>query len=120
MAMESVFVLVVVGLTSVAAYLFGIARLGYSMSGLWLALGKACEGVGLTLVFSVVNLAVAMSAILAMRSFSGQFVSLYIASDITFLMLSWLQALTFQAWREGSRLRHTAESHDSELLQREP
>jgi hypothetical protein len=120
MAMESVFVLVVAGLTSAAAYLYGIVRLGYSKSGLWLALCKACEGVGLTLVFSVVNLAVAMSAILVMRSLSGQFVSLYIASDTTFLILSGLQALTFQAWREGSRQRHTSESPDSELLQREP
>ena len=118
--MESVFVLVVAGLTSAAAYLLGIARLGYSKSWLWLALCKACESVGLTLVFSVVNLAVAMSAILAMRSLSGQFVSLYIASDTTFLLVSLLQALTFQAWREGSRQRHTSESHDSELLQHEP
>ena len=120
MAMESVFVLVVVGLTSAAAYLLGIARLGYPKSRLRLALRKACEGVGLTLVFGVVNLAVAMSAILAMRSLSGRFVSLYAASDATFLILSWLQALTFQAWREGSRQRHTSESHDSDLLQREP
>jgi hypothetical protein len=74
----------------------------------------------LTLVFSVVNLAVAMFAILAMRSLSGRFVSIYIASDTTLLMLSWLQALTFQAWREGSQQRHTAESRNSKLLHREP
>ena len=60
--MESVFILVVAGLTSVGAYVFGIAGLGLSASRLWLALGKACECVGLTLVFSVVNLAVAMFA----------------------------------------------------------
>ena len=53
-------------------------------------------------------------------SLSERFVSLYIASDTTFLILSWLQALTFQAWREGSRQRHPSDSHDSELLHREP
>jgi hypothetical protein len=120
MAMESVFILVVAGLTSVGAYVFGIAGLGLSASRLWLALGKACEWVGLTLGFGVVNLAVAMCAILAMRSLSGQFISLYMASDTTLLMLSWLQALTFQAWREGSQQCHATESRASERLHREP
>ena len=41
--MESAFILVVAGLTSVGAYVFGIARSGLSTSGLWLALAKACE-----------------------------------------------------------------------------
>jgi hypothetical protein len=108
--LEALFILVVAGLTSAGAYVFGIARLRFSKSGLWLALGKTCECLGLTLVFCVLNLAVAMVAILAMRSLSGQFVSLYIASDTTFLVLSLLQALTFQAWREGSRQRHISES----------
>jgi hypothetical protein len=120
MAMESVFVLAVAGLTSAAAYLLGSARLGYPTSGLWPALGKACECVGLTALFGVVNLAVAMSTILAIRSLSGHFVSLYIASDTTFLVLSWLQALTFQAWRGSSRQRHTSEFCEGESLQREP
>jgi hypothetical protein len=108
--LEALFILIVAGLTSAGVYVFGIARLRFSKSGLWLALGKTCECLGLTLVFCVLNLAVAMVAILAMRSLSGQFVSLYIASDTTFLMLSLLQALTFQAWREGSRQRHISES----------
>jgi hypothetical protein len=118
--MESIFVLVVAGATSAVAYLLGTAKLGYARSELWLAFGKACECVGLTLVFGVVNLAVAMSVVLAIRSLSGQFLSLYLASDTTVLILSWLQALTFQAWREGSRQRHRLESPDRELLQREP
>jgi hypothetical protein len=120
MAMESVFILVVVSLTSAGAYVLGIAGLGFSRSGIRLALGKTCECVGLMLVFGVVNLAVATCTILAMRSVSGRFVSLYIASDTTFLMLSWLQALTFQAWREGSHRRQTSESRDRKLLHREP
>jgi len=118
--MESVFVLIVAGLTSAGAYVLGITTLGFSKSGLWLALSKACECVGLVLVFSALNLAMAMFAILAIRSLSARFVSLYMASDTTFLMLALLQALIFQAWREGSRQRHTAASHDGALLHRQP
>jgi hypothetical protein len=118
--MEAAFILAVAGLTSVGAYALGIARLGLSKSGLRLAFGRVCECVGLTLVFSVLNLAVAMFAILAIRALSGRFVSLYIASDVTFLMLSWLQALTFQAWRESSRRRCASESRGGELLHRQP
>jgi hypothetical protein len=120
MAMESLFILAVAGLTSASAFVLGVARLGFSKSGLRLALGVGCECVGLTLVFSVLNLAVAIFAILVVRSLSGRFVSLYIASDTTFLMLSWLQALTFQAWREGSRRRCASESRGGELLHRQP
>jgi hypothetical protein len=109
MALDSVYILIVAGLTSVGAYILGITRLRFSGSRLQPALGKACEGVGLTLVFFVLNLGVGMLAILAVRSFIGRFVSLYIVSDIAFLVLSLLQALTFQAWREGSRHRHTPE-----------
>ncbi len=118
--MESPFILVVAALTSAGAYIFGIARLRFSRSGIWGALGKTCECLGLTLLFSVVNLAVAMFAILAMRSLSGHFVSLYIAADTTFFMLSLLQALTFQAWREGARRRCMSEARGRELLHREP
>jgi hypothetical protein len=120
MAMEALLILVVAVLTSAAAYIFGIARLQFSRSRLWLAFGKTCECLGLTVVFCVLNLAVAMFAILAMRSLSGRFVSLYLASDTTFVMLSLLQALTFQAWREGARQRHMSEARDRDLLHHEP
>jgi hypothetical protein len=120
MAMESLLILVVAALTSAAACIFGIARLQFSRSRLWLAFGKTCECLGLTVVFCVLNLAVAMFAILAMRSLSGRFVSLYLASDTTFVMLSLLQALTFQAWREGARQRHMSEARDRDLLHHEP
>jgi hypothetical protein len=118
--MESVYILLVAGLTSVAAYILGITRLRFSRSGLWQALGKTCECVGLTLVFFSLNLAVGMVAILAVRSLTSRFVSLYIVSDILLLVLSLLQALIFQAWREGSRPHHISESRGNALWPREP
>jgi hypothetical protein len=118
--MEQIFILIVAGLTSVGSYILGVKGLRLSRSELWLALGKACECVGLTLAFFLLNMVVAMFVILAGRSLSGRFVSIYIASDITLLIVSLLQALTFQAWREGSRQRHTYASKATELVHREP
>ena len=118
--MESVYILLVAGLTSVAAYILGITRLRFPRSGLWQALGKTCECVGLTLVFFSLNLAVGMLTILAVRSLTSRFVSLYVVSDILLLVLSLLQALIFQGWREGSPPHHASESRGNALLPREP
>jgi hypothetical protein len=120
MAMEPLFILIVAGLTSVGIFTLGVTGLRLCKSGLGRALGKACECIGLALVFFLLNLAVGMLAVLAVRSLIGRFVSLYIASDATLLVLSLLQALTFQAWREGSRHRHTSEPQDRGVLRREP
>ena len=117
--MAPVFILIIAGLTSAGIFVLGITRLRLSKSGLWLAVGKTCECVGLTLVFLLLNLAVGVFAILAGRSLSGRFVSLYIVSDITLLMLALLQALTFQAWREGSRHHRISESRGRGPFRRE-
>jgi hypothetical protein len=120
MAMGSVFILIIAGLTSAGIFVLGVAGLRLSGSGLWLAVGKTCECVGLTLMFLLLNLAVGVLAVLAGRSLSGRFVSLYIVSDATLLILALLQALTFQAWRDGSRHHRIAESRGRGPLRREP
>jgi hypothetical protein len=109
MAMEQAFILIVAGLTSVGAYILGVQGFRLSRYGLWLALGRTFECVGLTLLFFLLNLMVGMGAILGARFLLRDFVSLYMASDATMLVLSLLQALTFQAWRGGSRHRHPSE-----------
>jgi hypothetical protein len=119
MAMEQIFLLIVASLTSVGSYILGVKGLRLCRSGLWVALGKACDCVGLTLIIFLLNMTVAMFAILAVRSLSGRFISIYMASDITLLIVSLLQALTFQAWRESSRQRHTSEPPGLELVHRE-
>jgi hypothetical protein len=100
--MEVVFILIITGVTSVGMFILGRRGLRLWRGGLGLVLGKVCESVGLALVVFLLNLSVGMFAILAWRSLTGHFVSIYIASDTTLLILSLLQALTFQAWREGS------------------
>jgi hypothetical protein len=119
-ALDSIFPLIMAGLTSVGIYVLGVKGLRLSGYGLWSALGKACECVGLTLVFLLLNLAVGIIAILAARVYMGGFVSLYYLSDATLLVLSSLQALTFQAWRAGSQRGRSPDARDHNLFRREP
>jgi hypothetical protein len=102
-AMEAVFLLIITGLTSAGVFILGVRGLRLSRLGLGTVLGKVCECVGLTLLLCLVNLAVGVCSILAWRSLTGHFVSIYIASDTTLLLLSLLQALTLHAWLEGPR-----------------
>lgn len=104
--MARYFVLVLVGLTSLGLYWVGAKLWGFSAHGLRLALGKVLESIGLTLLFFAMNLAVGMFAILVGRFLTGGFMSLYPASDVTLLILAFLQGLTFQWWRELSRHRY--------------
>jgi hypothetical protein len=97
------FGVILVALTSLGLYWFSAKILGFSPEGLRPAFGKVLESIGLTLLFFALNLAVGMLAILAGRLLTGGFVSLYLASDITLVVLALLQGLTFQWWRELSR-----------------
>ena len=97
------FLLGVVGFTSVGIYLVGSRGLGLSGRDLPAAVGKMLECVGATLVFFVVNLAVAITVIFISRGLGGDLVSLYPAGDTAWLILSLFQAVTFQWWRELSR-----------------
>jgi hypothetical protein len=119
LAMDHTFILIMTGLTSVGAYILGVKGLRLSRYGLWLALGKTCEAMGLTLIFFLLNLIVGISVVFAGRFLMGTFVSLYHLSDVTLLVLSLLQALTFQAWRADSRPGYTPDVRYSDLFRRE-
>ncbi len=114
--MGHTFILIMAGLTSVGTYLLGVKGLRLPGSRLWEALGKACECIGLALVFLLLNLSVGVIAVFAARVLQEEFVSLYHMSDATLLVLSFLQALVFQAWREGSRRRHTPNARDKDAF----
>ena len=97
------FLLGVVGFTSVGIYLVGSRGLGLSGRDLPVAVGKMLQCVGATLVFFVLNLAVAIAVIFISRGLGEGLVSLYLAGDTAWLILSLFQAVTFQWWRELSR-----------------
>jgi len=100
--MEELLVPVLVGFTSLAAYMIGTRALGLSSGGIGQAVGKMLEALGTALVFVIVNLVTGIIGVLAARAVTGEFVSLYLAADPTLLPLSLLQGLTFQWWRELS------------------
>jgi hypothetical protein len=103
--MEHLFIVILAGSTSMAAYVVGVKGLGLSGSGLRVALYNTLECLGAMLVFLLVNLLVGMIAILTGRGLTGGFVSLYLAADIMLVVLSFLQALIFQGWLGVSRQR---------------
>lgn len=97
--MESLFPLGLVGLTSLAAYLAGTHWLALSGRDLVAVAGRLLEWAGVTLVFFGINLGIGVLAILAIRTATGTFLPLYLANDVTLLVLSLLQALAFEWWR---------------------
>ena len=99
--MGELFLLILLGLTSVGAYLIGRRR-GLSWTEFRRAFGKMLESIGISLVFFLVNLGLGVGIILAIRTFTPWFVSLYLADNAVLLVLSLLQGLTFQWWRASS------------------
>ena len=100
--MDQIVILIVVGVTSLAIFGLGTRRLTLSENAVRRAVGKVLEGVGLTLVFLLVNLGVGVVAIFAARVATQASISLYPLADETLLGLSLLQALIFQRWWEES------------------
>ena len=106
------FLVVVVGLTSVGACVIGRNWLSLSWNNLRLALNVMLESVGVGLVFFAVNLAAGIVMILVGRLLLREFVTIYLVSDSTLLVLSLLQGLVFQWWLRagGSPARRRARS----------
>jgi hypothetical protein len=97
--MVSLALAIVVALTSLAAYRVGTRRLGLRPTDLRHAGARAIESAGFTVLFLLANVAVGTIAILSIRHLTGYFITAYLISDITLVVLSVLQALCFQWWR---------------------
>jgi hypothetical protein len=97
------FVLGLTAVSSVGLYLLGRRALGLPAGTLGAAAGRTLEWLGLVVLVFAGNLALGLLAILSARVLTGGFVSLYLAGDVTLLVLSLLQALLLAAWREQSR-----------------
>ena len=89
--------------TSLGAYLVGCRPLRLPRARLGWAVGRALDCVGLGLVFLGLNLAVGGVLVLGLRAATGRFVSLYVLNDGTILLLSLLQGMVAQWWREARR-----------------
>ena len=99
--MEDYFILLPLALTSVAMAALEARRQPRAAASLRAAAVKAAEAVGLTVLFFLANVATgALISVLA-RTLGLGFISIYLNTDITLLVVSLLQALVYQRWRES-------------------
>jgi hypothetical protein len=101
--MEALFLLSLVAATSAAALRIARRRGHLDRPGaLRAAALDALECVGLTAVFFVANLALGALLTVVVRALTPLFVSLYLSGDVSLLVLSVMQALVYQRWRDRS------------------
>ena len=89
-------------LGTVALLLAGARGLGLPVAAIGAALGRAAEWAGLTAILAVVNVAAGFALVLALRRLTGDFLSLYLNTDLTLLAVSALQAAALQWWMEAA------------------
>jgi hypothetical protein len=99
--LEGWFILIPVALTS-AAVLVARGRRRDARRALPAAAGKAIETVGLTVLFFLANVGTGALVTVLSRLLGLGFISIYLSTDVTLLILSLLQALVFQRWREAA------------------
>jgi len=100
--MSSISLVLIVGLTSLGAYLAATRFAGLRRGDLRGAVMETLECLGLVVIFFLANFAVGTALILALRGLTGRFISVYIVNDATLAVLSLLQALVFHRWRARS------------------
>jgi hypothetical protein len=101
--MEGLFLAALFGVSSV--FLAWLARGGTQRSPRMLAASgrAALEFAGLWVICLVMNVAVGLLAILAVRGLTGGFLSVYLVNDISIIIVSALQAVMAQKWISSGR-----------------
>jgi hypothetical protein len=89
--------------TSLALYAFGRAVLGYQRPALSTLVSSTLESVGLAALFFIGNTLIGVLVVVAVRTLTPLFLSVYAFSEQTLIPLSLIQALAFLEWR---RQRH--------------
>jgi len=101
--MRSFILVLIAGLTSLAAYLAATRFTGRPRADLKGAMKETLECLGLVVIFFLANFAVGVTLILGLRALTGWFISVYIVNDATLAILSFLQALVFHRWRARTK-----------------
>jgi hypothetical protein len=89
--------------TSSVAYVAGRRLFGLTRAELGTAAHRTIECLGIGAAFFVVNVLVGGVAVMLVRSVTSWFVALYVLSDASLALLSFLQGLTFWWWRSFRR-----------------
>jgi hypothetical protein len=107
--MELIFIILLVGLTSVSAY-YGTRKIrGVGARPLHEAFRAFFEWIGTFTLFLAANLAVGVMVIFLVRGFTPRFVALYAVENLLLLILSAAQAFVFQYWwRPGASHSRTS------------
>jgi hypothetical protein len=95
-------------LTTAVALWLGRRR-GLRLSSLSAAVGRVLECVGLAVLLLAANVMSGMAIVLALRALTGRSLSLYANTDITLVVLSFLQAILLHAWSRGEGDREKVE-----------
>jgi hypothetical protein len=101
-SVESLYLLGLVLASSALTAALGVRKLRLRAAALRSALVRLLEWAGLTAGFYALNLLLGVLAVVALRKATGDFVSLYLNTDTTLVLLSALQAAVFQWWRAES------------------
>jgi hypothetical protein len=99
---DSLYLLALVMLTSLLAWVLALRRGRLDGAALGPALVRLLEWVGLTAGFYVVNMLAGVAAVVLLGKLTGAFFSFYVNTDATLAVLSALQAVVFQWWRAES------------------
>jgi hypothetical protein len=100
--LEALYVLSLAAASSLLAGVLALRVLRLRSAALRPALVRLLEWAGLTAGFYALNLALGVLAVAALRKATGSFVSMYLNTDTTVVLLSALQAVVFQWWRAES------------------
>jgi hypothetical protein len=103
--MAGTVILILLSLTSGLAVLVGVGPLRLPLAALPRGFGNFLECIGIGCGFMLLNLAIGILGMLALRGFLGNFISVYYVNDLVFLAVSLLQGFLFQCWRAASRER---------------
>lgn len=96
--MIDVSTILLIGLTSLAAYLVGTRRFGLSRPALGGVVRATLETIGMATVFLVANLGLAALALGLVRGAAGHFISVYMVDDLALGAVSLLQGFVFRWW----------------------
>jgi hypothetical protein len=99
--LDQVFLPLLIATTSVAAVVIGMSGFGLSRAGLRIGMQRALELIGASVVFFLLNLAVGLPIILAVRTLTSGFVSVYVLNDLMLVVLSAVQGIVFCCWRRS-------------------
>lgn len=106
MVIEQAILIALTVVTSLGAYAVGVRRLRLSPRRLGASVLVVFQLVGMSAVFFAVNLALGLAGILALRSVTERFLSVYLLNDVTLGGLSVLQGVLFECWRATGRGPH--------------